>query len=568
MMQKIVECVPNFSEGHDLALIEKITSSIAQVAGVTLLDVDPGADTNRTVVTFVGGPEAAVEAAFQGIKRAAELIDMSKHRGAHARMGATDVCPFIPVSGISMDECAELSRQLGKRVGDELDIPVYLYEYAASSPERENLATIRAGEYEGLAEKLKDPKWKPDFGKADFNTRSGATVIGARKFLIAYNVNLNTRDRKKATDIALEIREAGRNARDPVTNKFIRDEKGVFVKRPGTLKAVKAVGWYIDEYQMAQISMNLVDIEVTPFHIAFDEVVKEANLRGLRVSGSELVGLIPLNAMLEAGRYYLKKQKSSTAVSNAELIRIAIQSLGLNEISPFNPQERIIEYQLGDTDQKNLVDMGVTEFVDELASDSPAPGGGSVSALASAMAAGLTNMVGVLTYGKKGYKENWVEIEAISNQAQTLKDTFLFLVDEDTRSFNSVMTALRLPRDTAEQQQARLQALQEATVYSAEVPLKVMRHSLEIMKLAGSMADIGNQNSLSDAGVAVLQARAGLEGAALNVMINIPGIDDRQIVSKFEAEVEELKVESKALAEKILSAMTAKLKAQQNKTQA
>ena len=563
-MQKIVECVPNFSEGRDLALIEKITSCIAQVEGVTLLDVDPGADTNRTVVTFVCGPEAAVEAAFQGIKRASELIDMRKHKGAHARMGATDVCPFIPVSDMTMEECADLSRMLGKRVGEELNIPVYLYEYSAATPERENLANIRAGEYEGLSEKLKDPHWKPDFGPAEFNARSGATVMGARKFLIAYNVNLNTRDTKKATDIALEIREAGRNARDPETNKFIRDENGTPITRPGTLKAVKAVGWYIDEYNMAQISMNLVDMEVTPFHIAFDEVVKQADLRGLRVSGSELVGLIPLSAMLDAGKYYLTKQNSSTAVSNAELIRMAIQSLGLNEISPFNPQERIIEYQLGSQDKKNLVDMGVTEFVDELASDSPAPGGGSVSALASAMAAGLTNMVGVLTFGKKGYEDNWSEIEELSNQAQALKDTFLFLVDEDTRSFNNVMTAMRLPKISDEQQAARLEALQEATIYSAEIPLKVMRHSLQIMKLAGRMAEIGNQNSLSDAGVAVLQARAGLEGAALNVLINIPGIDDKEIVAEFEQEVEKLQANSSALAEKVLSVMTSKLKSDGN----
>ena len=561
-MQKIVECVPNFSEGRDLALIEKITSSITQVEGVTLLDVDPGADTNRTVVTFVGGPEAAVEAAFQAIKRASELIDMRKHSGAHARMGATDVCPFIPVSNMDMEECVELSRILGKRVGEELNIPVYLYEYSASSPDRENLANIRAGEYEGLSEKLRDPHWKPDFGEAKFNARSGATVIGARKFLIAYNVNLNTRDTKKATDIALEIREAGRNARDPETNKFIRDENGNPIMRPGVLKAVKAVGWYIDEYNMAQISMNLVDMEVTPIHIAFDEVVKQADLRGLRVSGSELVGLIPLSAMLDAGKYFLSKQNSSTAVSNAELIRIAIQSMGLNEIAPFNPQERIIEYQLGSKDEKNLVDMGVTEFVDELASDSPAPGGGSVSALASAMAAGLTNMVGVLTYGKKGYEDNWSEVEELSNKAQALKNTFMFLVDEDTRSFNEVMAALRLPKATEEQQTARLEALQEATIYSAEIPLKVMRHSLEIMQLAARMAEIGNQNSLSDAGVAELQAQAGLEGAALNVLINIPGIDDEKIVSEFEKEVEQLQAESSTLAEKVLSAMTKKLQSE------
>jgi len=558
-MQKIVECVPNFSEGRDMIIIDQITSAIKDVEGVTLLDVDPGADTNRTVVTFVGGPDAAVEAAFQAIKRASEVIDMTKHSGAHARMGATDVCPFIPVSGLTMEDCAELSRTLGKRVAEELDIPVYLYEYSATAPDRQNLAVIRAGEYEGLAAKLQDPHWKPDYGEAKFNAKSGATVMGARKFLIAYNVNLNTRDQKKATDIALEIREAGRNARDPKTRKFIRDENGTPIKRPGTLKAVKAVGWYIDEYKMAQISMNLVDQDVTPFHIAFDEVVAEASKRGLRVSGSELVGLIPLNAMLDAGRYFLKKQTSSTAVSHAEIIRIAIQSMGLNEIAPFNPEERIIEYQLGSKNEQKLVDMGVTEFVDELASDSPAPGGGSVSALASTMAAGLTNMVGVLTFRKKGNVAHWDELEELSNKAQAMKDIFLYLVDEDTASFNRVMAAMRLPKQSDEQKTIRNQAIQKATIYSAEIPLRVMRESLTTMKLAGRMAEIGNQNSLSDAGVAVLQARAGLEGAAMNVLINIPGINDQTLVASFEKQVAEIRSESEKLASEILTSINTKL---------
>ncbi|MCF7809159.1 MAG: glutamate formimidoyltransferase [Candidatus Marinimicrobia bacterium] len=558
-MQKIVECVPNFSEGRDRGVIDQIALSIKQVEGVTLLDVDPGADTNRTVVTFVGDPEAVVEGAFQAIKQAAELIDMRKHSGAHARMGATDVCPFIPVSGVTMEDCAELSRKLGERVGNELNIPVYLYEFAAATPERENLATIRAGEYEGLDKKLKDPQWKPDFGEATFNPKSGATVIGARKFLIAYNVNLNTRDKKKATDIALEIREAGRNKRDPVTSKFIRDEDGVPIKRPGTLKAVKAVGWYIDEYNMAQISMNLVDMDVTPIHMAFDEVAKQADLRGLRVSGSELVGLIPLAAMLEAGRYFLKKQNSSTAVSEAELIRIAIQSMGLNEISPFNPEERIIEYQLGSDSDAQLVQMGVTEFVDELASDSPAPGGGSVSALASAMSAGLTNMVGVLTFNKKGYEDHWEEIERLSNDAQALKDKFLKLVDEDTESFNQVLTAMRLPKDSDEEIATRDAAIQEATIHSANIPLQVVENSLAAMKLAARMAEIGNQNSLSDAGVAILQAQAGLEGAAMNVLINIPGIEDKSTVKKFKDKVTALRQESSDLASKSLDQINTKL---------
>ncbi len=558
-MQKIVECVPNFSEGRDLAIIEQITTAIKDVEGVTLLDVDPGADTNRTVVTLVGSPDEVVEAAFQGIKRASEVIDMTQHSGAHARMGATDVCPFIPVSGLTMEDCAELSRTLGKRVGEELGIPVYLYEYSASTPERQNLANIRQGEYEGLADKLKDPHWKPDFGQASFNPRSGATVMGARKFLIAYNINLNTRDQKKATDIALEIREAGRNARDPKTRKFIRDEHGTPIKRPGTLKAVKAVGWYIDQYQMAQISMNLVDQEVTPIHLAFDEVVKQAAERGLRVSGSELVGLIPLNAMLDAGRYFLKKQNSSTAVSNTEIIRIAIQSMGLNEISPFDPQERIIEYQLGSKTEKKLVELKVTDFVDELASDSPAPGGGSVSALGAALAAGLTNMVGVLTYHKKGYTDHWDEIESLSNAAQALKDTLLYLVDEDTASFNQVMAAMRLPKKSDEQKASRDQAIQKATIYSAQIPLRVMQESLAIMKLAARMAEIGNQNSLSDAGVAVLQAQAGLEGAAMNVLINIPGIDDQKIVADMKQQVAELRSEAQELSSQILSIINTKL---------
>ena len=558
-MLRIVECVPNFSEGRDRGIIDQITESIKQVEGVALLDVDPGADTNRTVVTFVGDPESAVEAAFQAIKRASELIDMSKHSGAHARMGATDVCPFIPVSGMSMEDCADLARKLGERVGAELDIPVYLYEFAASSPERQNLATVRAGEYEGLEAKLQDSNWKPDFGEAKFNPRSGATVIGARKFLIAYNINLNTRDRKKATDIALEVREAGRNKRDPVTNKFIRDENGVPIKRPGTLKAVKAVGWYIDEYNMAQISMNLVDQEVTPIHVAFDEVAKQADLRGLRVSGSELVGLIPLNAMLDAGKYFLKKQNSSTAVSEAELIRIAIQSMGLNEISPFIPEERIIEYQLKSDESTQLVKMGVTEFVDELASDSPAPGGGSVSALASAMSAGLTNMVGVLTFNKKGYKDHWEEVEEIANEAQALKDKFLHLVDEDTESFNQVLAAMRLPKKTEEQIEIRDSAIQEATIHSADIPLQVMKHSLKSMELATRMAEIGNQNSLSDAGVAILQAKAGLEGAAMNVLINIPGIEDKSIVADFEKQVADLRSAAEKLAKETLDEINTKL---------
>lgn len=559
-MQQIVECVPNFSEGRDMAVIKQITDEIERVDGAELLDVDPGADTNRTVVTMVGEPEAVLEAAFQAIKRASEVIDMSKHSGAHARMGATDVCPFVPVRGLSMEDCAEFARRLGKRVGDELGIPIYLYEHAASREERQNLATVRAGEYEGLAEKFKDPEWKPDFGPAEFNPNWGATAIGARKFLIAYNVDLNTRHTKKATDIALDIREQGRIKRNE-QGKFVRDENGKPVRKPGTLKACKAVGWYIDEYQMAQISMNLVDFELTPIHTAFDEVVVQAEKRGIRVTGSELVGLVPLDAMLEAGRHYLKKQNSPTGVPEEELVRIAIQSLGLNEISPFDPRERIIEYRLQKDRFDKLVNMRVDAFANELSSDSPAPGGGSVSALSGSMAAALTSMVGVLTFGKKGYEDHFAESDEIAVQSQELKDEFLFLVDEDTESFNQVIAAMRLAKKTDEQKAVRDAAILEASKYSAEVPLRVMNAALKAMKLAARIAEIGNENSLSDAGVAILQSQACLEGAGMNVLINLQGLDDPAFVENMEAQVADLRSECSALASKTLAEIDKRLKA-------
>lgn len=551
-MSQIVECVPNFSEGRDLAVIKQITDEIEQVDGVKLLDVDPGADTNRTVVTLVGSPDAAVEAAFQAIKKASQVIDMRRHSGAHPRMGATDVCPFIPVANMTMEDCAELARRLGKRVGAELDIPVYLYEFAASREDRRNLADVRAGEYEALPEKMKDPEFKPDFGPARFNAQSGATVIGARKFLIAYNVNLNTRNRKMASDIAMDIREKGRAKRDS-DGKIIRDENGKMVKVPGTLAAVKAVGWYIDEYKMAQISMNLVDFDVTPLHKAFDEVCEQATRRGLRVTGSELVGLVPLSAMLEAGRHYLKKQGNSTAVSGKELVRLAIQSMGLSEISPFDPEEKIIEYQLRDKDQPSLVRMQVDGFADELASDSPAPGGGSVAALAGSLGAALVNMVGVLTFGKKGYESVADEVESLSLAAGALKAKLLQLVDEDTESFNQVMTAMRMKKKTDEQKAARAEAIEKATQASAQVPLKVMEAALDVGKLAVQMAKVGNQNSLSDAGVALLMAQAGLEGAAMNVLINLQGLNDTQFVAEMTARVATLRAEVAALADSNLA---------------
>jgi len=558
-MSQIVECVPNFSEGRDPVIIKQITDEILKIEGVKLLDVDPGADTNRTVVTMVGEPSAVVEAAFQAIKKASEVLDMRHHSGAHPRMGATDVCPFIPVSAISMDECVELAKILGKRVGEELNIPVYLYEFAATREDRRNLADIRAGEYEALPEKLKTPDFTPDFGPAAFNAKSGATVIGARKFLIAYNVNLNTRNRKIASDIALDIREQGRAKRDD-DGKFVRDAEGNQILLPGTLPAVKAVGWYIDEYNMAQISMNLVDYDVTPMHVAFDEVCAQANRRGLRVTGSELVGLVPLNALLQTGAYFLKKQSGSTAVSEKELIRIAVQSMGLDEIGPFDPNEKIIEYQLKDKHQPSLVTMTVTDFADELASDSPAPGGGSVAALAGSLGAALVNMVGVLTHDKKGYEAATIEVESLSLAARSLKENLLKLVDEDTESFNQVMSAMRLPKKTDEQKSVRDLAILQATKVSASVPLRVMEACLEVVKLSARMAIIGNQNSLSDAGVGILMARAGLEGAAMNVLINLQGLGDPSFVTDMQEKVAALRSEMTQIAEENLAAIFSSLR--------
>ncbi|OIO61131.1 MAG: glutamate formimidoyltransferase [Candidatus Marinimicrobia bacterium CG1_02_48_14] len=558
-MSQIVECVPNFSEGRDPVIIKQITDEILKIEGVKLLDVDPGADTNRTVVTMVGEPSAVVEAAFQAIKKASEVLDMRHHSGAHPRMGATDVCPFIPVSAISMDECVELAKILGKRVGEELNIPVYLYEFAATREDRRNLADIRAGEYEALPEKLKTPDFTPDFGPAAFNAKSGATVIGARKFLIAYNVNLNTRNRKIASDIALDIREQGRAKRDD-DGKFVRDAEGNQILLPGTLPAVKAVGWYIDEYNMAQISMNLVDYDVTPMHVAFDEVCAQANRRGLRVTGSELVGLVPLNALLQTGAYFLKKQSGSTAVSEKELIRIAVQSMGLDEIAPFDPNEKIIEYQLKDKHQPSLVTMTVTDFADELASDSPAPGGGSVAALAGSLGAALVNMVGVLTHDKKGYEAATIEVESLSLAARSLKENLLKLVDEDTESFNQVMSAMRLPKKTDEQKSVRDLAILQATKVSASVPLRVMEACLKVVKLSARMAIIGNQNSLSDAGVGILMARAGLEGAAMNVLINLQGLGDPSFVTDMQEKVAALRSEMTKIAEENLAAIFSSLR--------
>ncbi|HDT13599.1 MAG TPA: glutamate formimidoyltransferase [Candidatus Aminicenantes bacterium] len=521
---KLVECVPNFSEGRDAEKIKAITDAIEAAPGIKLLDVDPGASTNRTVVTFIGPPEAVAEAAFQGIAKAAEIIDMRGHKGAHSRMGATDVCPFVPVTGVTMDDCVRLAGELGRRVADELGIPVYLYEAAARRPERRNLATIRAGEYEGLPDKLKDPAWAPDFGASVFNPKSGATIVGAREFLIAYNINLNTRDRRLAHEIALSLRESGRAKRDKDGN-LVKDVRGGTVKVPGKFKEVKAVGWYVEDYGLAQISVNFTNYKVTPVHVVFDEAVRLAAKLGLRVTGSELVGLIPKEALLMAGRHYLEKQGKSPGVPEAELVRTAVRSLGLGDVVPFEPEKKIIEDQVREPGPA-LAAMSLRGFVDELSMDSPAPGGGSVAALCGALAAGLAAMVANLTVGKTGYEAVHGDMVSVAVRAQTLKDALLAAVDEDTEAFNKVMEAFRLPKTTPEQAEEKDRAVEAANREATLVPLRVLEMAVEAIGLARTAAAKGNRNSVSDAGVAGLAAQAAGEGAHYNVLINLAGIKD------------------------------------------
>ena len=509
-MKKIVECVPNFSEGRDMAVIDQISAEIKKIAGVELLDVDPGKDTNRTVVTFAGSPAGVEEAAFQAIKKAAVLIDMSKHSGAHPRMGATDVCPFVPVAGVTMAECVEIAKRLGRRVGEKLAIPVYLYEEAAASKERKSLAYIRAGEYEGLPEKLNKKEFKPDFGKAIFNKKAGATVIGAREFLIAYNVNLNTRNVKLAKEIANRMREKGRTVKNL--------ENGVKETIPGTLKAVRAVGWYIAEYKLAQISVNLLNYNITPLHRVFEEAERLAAELGVRVTGSELVGLIPLEAVLQAGRYYLRKQGGCLGVAEKELVRTAVQSLGLAEISPFKPEHKIIEYRFRKIG--SLASMDLVDFCAELASDSPAPGGGSIAALNGALSAGLSAMVGNLTFAKKGYEEVRDEMEIVAEKAQPLKDFFIEAIDKDTEAFNCLMAAFSLPKKSDEEKKIRQDAVDQATKGATLIPFAVLEKSRTAAELALVVSLKGNRNSLSDAGVAGLTAAVCAEGALYNVLIN------------------------------------------------
>ena len=549
-MARLVECVPNFSEGRNRAVIDAIADAIKGVADVKLLDVDPGADTNRTVYTFVGPPEAVADAAVRAAQRAYELIDMAKHHGAHPRMGAMDVCPIVPISGITMDECVEISRGIGRRIAAELNLPVFFYEYAATSEARRSLANIRAGEYEGLERKLQDPAWAPDAGPARFDPKFGAPVVGAREFLIAYNVNLNTRDRKLANEIALNIREGGRLKRDKAGNP-VTDEHGNQVKVPGRLRAVRAIGWYIDQYRQAQVSINLINYKVTPLHVVFETVREEAEKLGLIVTGSELVGLTPLQPLLDAGRFYLRKQGKSAGAPEREVVETAVRSLGLDQVSECDPEKKVIEYQF--RKRGALVAMDVDRFVDEVSSESPAPGGGSVAALAGSLAAGLTAMVANLTVGKKGYEADWGELSDLAERAQAVKDRLVAAVDADTDAFNAAMAAMRMPKGTAEEQAARNAALEAGYQQAAQVPRETANACLEALTLSLAAAEKGNRNSASDAGVAALMARAGVEGAVLNVLVNLGSVKDEAFKQACRTETDGLLKEAGALCEQVLA---------------
>lgn len=559
-MTPLIECVPNFSEGRDPEVIRRITDRIAAVDGATLLHVDPGKATNRTVVTFAGHPDAVVEAAFRAIAQATELIDMRQHTGEHPRMGATDVCPLVPIAGITMEETAAYARRLAERVGRELGIPVYLYEAAQPDPARKNLAVIRAGEYEGLVRKLADPAWAPDFGPATFNPRSGATVIGARDFLVAFNVNLNTTSTRRANAVAFDVREVGRPRREghPLTGKVVTGADGQPVMLPGTLKAVKAIGWYIPEYGVAQVSMNLTDLGTTPLHVAFDEVCRAAEARGMRVTGSELVGLVPLAALVDAGRHYLRRQQRSLGVPERELVRIAIRSLGLDELTPFDPDQRIVEYRLRDAGLGRLVHLTVRGFADETASESVAPGGGSVAALVGALGASLGTMVANLSAHKRGWDERWEEFSRWAEQGQRLKEELLQLVDEDTRAFERVMAALGMPKATDGEKAARAAALAAANRGALEVPWRVMQVAWRSFDLLEAMAEHGNPASASDAGVGVLCARTALRGAWLNVRTNVVGVKDREGLDAILAEAARMDREAGEREARILAVVERK----------
>lgn len=564
-MKKLIECVPNFSEGRDLSIIKRITDEIEKIDRVKLLDVDPGATTNRTVVTFVGTPDEVVEAAFQAVKKAQELIDMRHHKGDHPRFGATDVCPLVPISGVSMDEVAEFARKLAKRIGEELNIPVYCYENAATEEKRRNLANCRDGEYEGLKDKISSPEWKPDFGPGELSesvARSGATAVGARDFLIAVNFNLNTTSTRRANAIAFDVREKGRPKREgnPITGKIIKDDNGEPVMIPGTLKGTKAIGWFIEEYGIAQVSMNITNLSETPLHVAFDEVSEKANARGIRVTGLEIVGLVPKKAILEAGKYYLAKQRRSLGIAESEIVKIAVKSMGLDDLKPFPPNEKIIEYVLeSENISKKLVDLTCTDFAVETASESPAPGGGSISAYLGALGAALATMVANLSSHKAGWDDRWQEFSEWAVKGQKIKDDLLFLVDEDTNSFNKVMDAFGLPKGTDEEKTIRSTAIQEATKDAAEVPLRTMERAFEAFEIIKAMAENGNPNSVTDAGVGALCARSAVIGAFLNVKINVSGLKDKEFAENLLDKGAEIERKAIQLEAEILEIVAGKI---------
>ena len=565
MQKRIVECVPNFSEGRDKEVIRQIVAAIESSGGVKVLDVDPGEATNRTVVTFVGDPESVVGAAFAGVKRAAELIDMRRHKGAHPRMGATDVLPLIPIAGITLEECAALARDLAKRIAGELHVPTYCYEAAAFRPERKNLAVCRAGEYEALPEKLAHAETAPDFGARPYDegvARTGATTVGARDFLIAVNFNLNTTSTRRANAIAFDVREKGRPVREgnPITGRIVKDAAGNPVMRPGTLKATKAIGWFIEEYGIAQVSMNITDISVTPLHVAFDEVCRKADARGVRVTGTEIVGLVPKRALVEAGKYFLRKQHRSVGIAEEEIVRLAVKSMGLDDLKPFKPEEKVIEYLLeAQVEKKRLIDMTCKGFAEETASESPAPGGGSISAYMGALGAALGTMVANLSSHKAGWDDRWEEFSDWAEKGQTVMQELLHLVDEDTAAFNRIMAVFAMPKSTDEERAARSAALQEATLYATEVPLRTMRAALAVFPIVRAMAEEGNPNSVSDAGVGALAARSAVFGARLNVRINAAGLKDRAKADALVSEADALAAEAARLETEVLEIVERKI---------
>ena len=566
-MERIIECVPNFSEGRNMEVIDAIVASIEKSGGVKVLDVDPGEATNRTVVTFVGSPEAVVEAAFQGVKKAGELIDMRQHHGAHPRSGATDVLPLIPISGVTLEECAQMARKLAERIYTELEIPCYCYEAAAQKPERKNLAVCRAGEYEALPEKMGDPDRQPDFGPGHYTERAaqaGATNVGARDFLIAVNYNLNTTSTRRANAIAFDVREKGRPKREgnPITGKIVKDENGKTVMIPGTLKGCKAIGWFIDEYGIAQVSMNITDINTTPLHVAFDEVCRAADARGVRVTGTEIVGLVPKKALVKAGKYFLHKQHRSTGVPERELVRIAIESMGLSNLKEFKPEEKIVEYILEAEEQKNtkkLVDMTCAGFAEETASESPAPGGGSISAYMGALAAALGTMVANLSSHKAGWDDRWKYFSDWAENGMAVMNELLALVDEDTAAFNKIMDVFGMPKGTAEEKEARAAAMEAATLYATQVPLRTMKAAYRAFDVVRAMAEEGNPNSVSDAGVGALAARSAVMGACLNVKINAAGLKDRATAEALVKEAEEIQAAAQKAEAEILAVVESKI---------